>query len=106
MELGKANDQRAKLQSELDKAKAAVERPTNALGYWNSELQFAKALAELESTLQSAELVEQTKLDEVDVAKEKLAAAQSIVQQAEQRRAESAKQVDSIEQQIQALKAK
>ena len=104
MELGKANDQRAKLQAELDKAKADFQRPTTALGYWNSELQFAKALAELETTLQSAELVEQSKLDEVDAAKEKLAAAEAVVQQAEQRRAESTKQIDSIEQRIQALK--
>jgi WD40 repeat protein len=106
MELGKANDQRAKQKPALDKAKADVQRPTNALGYWNSELQFAKSLAQLETTLRSAEEVEQGKLDEVDAAKEKLAAAQAVVNQANQKRAESTKQVEVIEQQIQALKGK
>ncbi len=106
MALGKANDQRVKLQSDLDKARADVARPTNALGFWNSELQFATALAQLETTLTSAEEVEQAKLDEVGAAKEKLAAVQAIVHQAEQKRAESEKLVGSIEQQIQALKGK
>jgi septal ring factor EnvC (AmiA/AmiB activator) len=69
-------------------------------------LQFAKSLAQLETTLRSAEEVEQGKLDEVDAAKEKLAAAQAIVDQADQKRAESTKQIESIEQQIQALKGK
>ncbi len=106
MELGKANDQRAKQKPALGKAKADVQRPTNALGYWNSELQFAKTLAQLETTLKSAEQVEQEKLDAVDAAKASLAAAQTVVHQADQKRAESTKQVESIEQQIQALKGK
>ncbi|WP_162273966.1 WD40 domain-containing protein [Mariniblastus fucicola] len=105
MEIGKANDQRVKLQAALDKAKADVEQPKGALAFWNGELQFAKVLADLESTLITAEADENAKLDEVDAAKEKLAAAQAVVHQAEQKRAESAKQIDSIEQQIETLKA-
>ena len=106
VELGKANDQRAKHQVILSKAQADVQRPTGSLAYWNGELQFAKALADLELNLKSAEEVEQAKLDEVDAAKEKLAAAQAVVDDAEQNRAESVQQIETIEQQIQALKDK
>ena len=104
MELGKANDQRAKHQVVLSKAQADVQQPQNGLAYWKGELQFAKALASLELKLKSAEEVELSKLDEVDAAKEKLAAAQAIVQQAQQKREDFKKQVEAIEQQIQALK--
>ena len=106
MELGKANDQRTKHQVVLSKAQADVQRPTGSLHYWNGELQFAKALADLESNLKSAEDVEQQKLDAVDAALEKMAAAQSVVDQARQTRAEFGKQVEAVEEQIRALKGK
>ena len=106
MELGKASDLRAKQQEQLAKAKANVDRPQGALGYWKGELQFAKVLAELEQKLKATEEVEQQKQGEVDGAKEKLAAAQAVVHAAEQRRVESAKQVESVQQQIQQLKGK
>ena len=88
----------------MSKAQADVQQPQNGLAYWKGELQFAKALASLELKLKSAEEVELSKLDEVDAAKEKLAAAQAIVQQAQQKREDFKKQVEAIEQQIQALK--
>ena len=106
MELGKANDQRTKHQVVLSKAQADVQRPTGSLHYWNGELQFAKALADLESNLKAAEEVEQQKLDAVDAALEKMAAAQSVVDQAKQTRAEFGKQVEAVEEQIRALKGK
>lgn len=106
IEIGKANDQRAKHQTLLSKAEADVQRPKGSLAYWNGELQFATALAAMESKLKSAEEVEQANLDEVDAAKEKLAAAQAVVHQTEQKRAESAQHVESVVQQIEALKGK
>jgi hypothetical protein len=106
MELGKANGQRAKLQEQLAKARADVERPQAALAYWQGELQFAKQLAKLEETLKATEDLELQKLSEVEAAQAKLAEAQAVVNAADQRRAETSKQVESIEQQIEALKGK
>ena len=102
--LGKANDQRAKLQQQLVKTLADVHQPQRALERWRGEFEFAKRLAAFEAKLTAAEKTQQQKLDEISQAQQKMESAQLEVQKAQQRSDEFSKSVDAIEQQIQALK--
>jgi mono/diheme cytochrome c family protein len=106
MELGKLNDQQQKAKPELDGAIATVRGQASAVEYWKSEVEFANRLAQLEASLEAASLADHERLDMLEAEQERLAAAQAKVDVAKQRREESAKRLDSIEQQIQQLKDK
>ena len=106
IQIGKANDQRLKLQQQIAKARQGVANPKQELEHWKQELQFAQDLSRLQTSLTEAEEAEQRKQDDVAAAEEKRKAAEAEVQQAKQKTAELSEAVQSIEQQIRDLKVK